>query len=364
MTQFEHRKTQSSPSKDSTIRTWFRPIVTIIVTVTIFNWLFLQAFFIPTGSMEQTLLAGDVILVSKLHYGTRTPKTLLQLPLMHQTIRGTRIPSYLPWIQLPIYRLPGFSKVKRGDKVIFNNIEELDKPVDQRTYYIKRCVGLPGDTVRMKNTQLYVNEEAQPSYPNLQHSYYLKTSTKLSDWFFRQYNISKYMATQRDHLIYTTAQQAAQIAQLSYVQEIRPNIMPRAYHDPKVYPHSVLFPGNRDNFCPLTVPAQGMKISINPKTLVQYASVIIHYEGHKNVRIAKDQLWINEQPVKEYTFRQDYYFVMGDNRHDSHDSRFWGFLPADHLVGKAILVICSLDPEKGIVSKIRWSRFFQKIDSL
>ena len=107
-----------------------------------------------------------------------------------------------------------------------------------------------------------------------------------------------------------------------------------------------------------------MKISINPKNLVQYASVLIHYEGHKNVRIAKDQLWINEQPVKEYTFRQDYYFVMGDNRHDSHVSRFWGFLPADHLLGKAILVICSLDPEKGIVSKIRWSRFFQKIDSL
>ena len=364
MTQLEDSKTQPSPSKDSSIRTWFHPIVTVIVAIAICNWLFFQAFFIPTGSMEQTLLAGDVILVSKLHYGTRTPKTLLQLPLMHQTIRGTSIPSYLSWIQLPIYRLPGFSTVKRGDKVIFNNIEELDKPVDQRTYYIKRCVGLPGDTVRIKNTQLYVNEEAQPSYPNLQHSYHLKTSTRLSDWFFRQYNISKYVPTQRGYLIYTTAQQAAQLRKLPCVQDIQPYIMPPADNDPRVYPHSLLFPGNRDNLRPLTIPAKGMKIPINAKTLAQYASVITHYEGHKNVRIAKDQLWINEQPVEEYTFRQDYYFVMGDNRHDSHDSRFWGFLPADHLVGKAVLVICSLDPEKGIFSKIRWSRFCQKIDSL
>ena len=364
MIQFEDRKTQSAPRRRFSIRMRFHPIFTVIALFILFNWLMFKTFFIPTASMEQTLLAGDVILVSKLHYGTQTPKTLLQIPLMHQTIRWTRIPSYLSWIQLPTYRLPGFSKVKRGDIVIFNNPQEFSIPVDQRTYYIKRCIGLPGDVVHMNKLQLSVNEEKQESYSNLQHTYHLRTSTRLSDWFFRQHNISKYMSTQRGYLIYTTAQQAAQLAQLPYVQDIRPNIMPPAYHDPKVYPHSRLLPGNKDNFGPLTIPAKGTKIAINATTLAQYASVITHYEGHKNVRIVKGELWINDQPVKEYTFRQDYYFVMGDNRHDSHDSRFWGFLPADHLLGKAVLVICSFDPQKGAFSKIRWDRFFQRVDNL
>ncbi|MEM7383058.1 MAG: signal peptidase I [Bacteroidota bacterium] len=364
MKQFWNSETQPAPSKHSHIRAWGRSVIFVIVGVALFNWLLFQTFFIPTASMEQTLLAGDVILVNKLHYGARTPQTLLQLPLMYQTIRGTRIPSYLSWIQLPIYRLPGFSTAKRGDKVVFNCTTELDKPVDQRTYYIKRCIGLPGDVVRMDKLQLYVNEEVQPSYPNLQHSYHLKTSARLSDWFFRKHNISKYVATQQGYLIYTTAQTAAQLAQLPYVQAAPANITPSVSFDPKVYPNSPLYPWNKDNFGPLTIPAQGMTIPINATTLAQYAPVITHYEGHKNVRIAEDQLWINEQPVKEYTFRQNYFFVMGDNRHDSYDSRFWGFLPADHLVGRAVFIIFSLDPKKTAFAKIRWGRLFRRIDSL
>lgn len=364
MKQFWHSQTRPARKKHSNIRAWTHSLIVVIGVAALFNWLLFQAFFIPTASMEQTLLAGDYVLVSKLHYGTRTPQTLLQLPLMHQTVRGTRIPAYLPWIQLPMYRLPGFSIAKRGDKVVFNCITELDKPVDQRTYYIKRCIGLPGDVVRINKLQLYVNDEAQPSYPSLQHSYHLKTTARLSDWFFRKHKISKYVATQQGYLIYTTAQTAAQLAQLPYVQAVFPNITPSAFFDPKVYPNNPLCPWNKDNFGPLTIPAQGMTIPINATTLAQYAPVITHYEGHKNVRIAGDQLWINEQPVKEYTFRQNYYFVMGDNRHDSSDSRFWGLLPADHLVGKAVLIVFSFDPKKKALAKIRWDRLFRGIDSL
>ena len=146
---FSPQKPHSAPTKRSKTRDWINALIFAVVAATLIRWLVLEAFTIPTASMEQTLLAGDFILVSKLHYGTRTPQTPLQLPLMHQTIRGTAIPSYLPWIRLPMYRLHGFSKVKRGDKVVFNCITELDKPVDLRTYYIKRCIGIPGDVVRI-----------------------------------------------------------------------------------------------------------------------------------------------------------------------------------------------------------------------
>lgn len=363
MKRFLSKAVRSTPKKRSKTREWINALVFATVVATLIRWLLLEAFVIPTHSMEQTLLAGDFILVSKLHYGTRTPQTPLQLPLMHQTIRGTNIPSYLPWIQLPMYRLPGFSKVKRGDKMVFNCITELDKPVDLRTYYIKRCVGLPGEVVRMDRLQLYINEEVQPPYPSLQHRYYLKTQARLSDAFFRKYNISEYMPVQEDYLVHTTSQTAAQLAQLPHVQAMRLVIIPTESFNPAVYPNSPLFPWNEDNFGPLTIPAQGMIIPINPSTLEQYAQVITHYEGHQNVRIEEDQLWINEQQVQEYTFCQNYYFVMGDNRPNSVDSRFWGFVPADHLVGKAVFILFSLDHKKKALAKIRWNRLFRRVDS-
>ena len=361
---FPFKKPHQAPKRRSKIREWTNALVFAVVTATLIRWLALEAFIIPTASMEQTLLAGDFVLVSKLHYGTRTPQTPLQLPLMHQTIRGTDIPSYLPWIRLPMYRLPGFSKVKRGDKVVFNCITELDKPVDLRTYYIKRCIGLPGDVVHIDSLQVYVNKEPQPLYPGLQYRYYLKTQERLSDRFFSKYDIREYTPVQGGYLAHTTPQTAAQLEQLPHVQEIHPFVIPAGSLNPAIYPNSLLFPWNEDYFGPLTIPAQGTTISINQEALEQYQKVITLYEGNKGVQIEEGQLWINGQEVKEYTFRQNYYFVMGDNRPNSVDSRFWGFVPEDHLVGKAVFILFSLNPKKNVLDKIRWNRLFRLTDRL
>jgi signal peptidase I len=364
MNWLRRNKVSQAPKKKSSVREWLHALVFAVITASLVRWAAIEAFMIPTASMEQTLLAGDFIFVSKLHYGTRTPGTLLQIPLMHQTIRGTNIPAYLPWIQLPMIRLPAFSRVKRGDKVVFNCITELDRPVDIRTYYIKRCIGLPGDEVRIDHCQISVNGEKQPLYPGLQSRYYLKTQERLSDRFFSKYAIREYMSVQQGYLIHTTSETAAQLGQIAHVQEIRPIIALSGILNPAVYPNSPLFSWNEDNWGPLTIPARGMRIIINPENLEKYQKIIALYEGHQNVEIVENQLWIDGKLVDSYTFRQNYYFVLGDNRPNSIDSRFWGFVPENHLVGKAVLVLFSTDPQKSGLKKIRWERFFRLVDKL
>ncbi|MHA7878055.1 MAG: signal peptidase I [Bacteroidota bacterium] len=351
--------TRSKPSK---FREWFHALVFAVVVASTVRWLMMEAFTIPTSSMEQTLLAGDFIFVSKLHYGARIPRTPLQVPLTHQTIGGTTIPSYLDWIQLPHYRLPGFSHVKRGDKVVFNYPMQLDKPVDLRTYYIKRCVGLPGDILRIHDAQVYVNDMPQIQYPGLQYRYYLKTTSILSEQFFRRYAIREYLPVQDGYLVYATPDTVKQLEARTSIQEVHRLVTPQGVVDAQLYPSSTTCPWNIDNFGPTTVPAKGMTIPINTATLAQYERVITYHEGHKDVHIDHDQLWIDGKPVAAYTFKQDYYFMMGDNRHNSEDTRFWGFVPQDHIVGKAVFILFSLDPDKQFFNKVRWKRIAQLVN--
>jgi signal peptidase I len=339
-------------------REWLNALVFAVVIASMVRWLVLEAFTIPSSSMEQTLLTGDFIFVSKLHYGARTPKTLLQIPLTHQTIGSTGIPSYLDWIQLPMYRLPGYSRIKRGDKVVFNYPMQLDKPIDLRTYY---CVGLPGDVLRINDAQVYVNDEPQPQYPGLQYRYYLKTTTTLQERFFRQYAIREYWPVPAGYLVDTTPDTATQLEKLASIQKVHRMVMPQGMADLQVYPSSSIFPWNADYWGPMTVPAQGMIIPINEKNLTQYERVITYHEGHKDVQIDNHQLWIDGKQVETYTFQQDYYFMMGDNRHNSGDTRFWSFVPQDHIVGKAIFVLFSLDPDRQFLNKIRWKRMIRLV---
>lgn len=352
---------KAPPQQISKPREWLNALVFAVVVASIVRWLALEAFTIPSSSMEQTLLTGDFIFVSKLHYGARTPKTLLQIPLTHQTIGSTGIPSYLDWIQLPMYRLPGYSRIKRGDKVVFNYPMELDRPIDLRTYYIKRCVGLPGDVLRIHDAQVYVNNEPQPQYLGLQYCYYLKTTTTLQDRFFRQYAIREYFPVQAGYLVHTTPDTATQLEKLASIQEVHCMVMPQGMADPQIYPSSTTCPWNRDHFGPITVPAKGVTILINEKNLAQYERVITYHEGHKEVQIDNNQLWIDGQQVETYTFRQDYYFMMGDNRHNSEDARCWSFVPQDHVVGKAVFILFSLDPNKQFLGKIRWKRMMRLV---
>jgi signal peptidase I len=371
------RPATSRPAKNkSAFREWLDSIVFAVVAATLIRWLLMEAFTIPTPSMENSLLVGDFLFVSKLHYGTRTPKTPLQVPLTHQTIWGTDIPSYLDWIQLPQYRFPGFSEVKSGDVVVFNYPPEIQHPVDLKTNYIKRCIGTPGDKVEIRDLQVYLNGKPMESPPRMENEYFVSTTTLVNeDRIFRENGVSEFNAyteTYNDtipgndesgYIVYTTTAIAEQLKSYDFVRDVRLVVAPKDVTEPSLYPNSALFKWNRDNYGPVTVPAKGMTIQMTPENVAMYGEVIKYYEGNENVEVTDGKVTLDGKAIDGYTFRQDYYFMMGDNRHNSADSRYWGFVPEDHIVGKAVFVWMSIDPEPtSLFNKIRWNRLFRVID--
>ncbi|CCH00963.1 signal peptidase I [Fibrella aestuarina BUZ 2] len=368
----------------SPIREWFDSILFAVVAATLIRWLFMEAFTIPTPSMERSLMVGDFLFVSKFHYGTRTPKTPLQVPLTHQKIWGTEIPSYLDWIQLPQFRLPGFSSVKNGDVVVFNYPPEDQYPTDLKTNYIKRCIGIGGDVVEVRHRQAFVNGKAFEVPPKSQLTYFIETNrTDLDDAFFRQYEIINDYPNQTynwqpieqadsvsktnkiiGYKINTTAEVIDQFKAMDWVKKItpydeEPAPTPSAFSP--IY-GAAQYNWTVDNFGPLTVPKEGATIQINEKTISLYGPVIKKFEGNENVEVTDKAISIGGKPITSYTFKQDYYFMMGDNRHNSLDSRFWGFVPADHIVGKAVFIWMSIDPNPATATgKIRWNRLFNVV---
>jgi signal peptidase I len=369
-------RSSSSVKKKSAFREWVDSIVFAVVAATLIRWLFMEAFTIPTPSMENSLLVGDFLFVSKLHYGTRTPKTPLQVPLTHQTIWGTSVPSYLDWIQLPQYRLPGFSDVKSGDVVVFNYPPELQHPVDLKTNYIKRCIGVPGDKVEVRNAQVYLNGKPMVNPVRMEDEYFVSTTTAVNeDKVFRENGISEYSTyteTYNDtipandesgYIVYTTSEKVAALKEFDFVRDVRQVVAPQNISEPSLYPSSSLFKWNRDNYGPITVPKEGVTVPMTPENVAFYGNVIKYYEGNENVEVTEGKITIDGKAIDGYTFKQDYYFMMGDNRHNSADSRYWGFVPKDHIVGKAVFVWMSIDPNPtSLANKIRWSRLFRIID--
>ncbi len=346
----------SQAKKKSPTREWLHAFLFALIAASGIHWLIATPSQVPTSSMERTILVDDFMLVSKLHYGARTPKTLLQMPLMHQTIRGTNIPAYLPWIQMPMFRLPGFSHVKRGDKVVFNCTTELDKPIDVRTYYIKRCIGLPGDTIHIERGCVYINGEKETPYPGLQYRYYLQTAIDLTDDFFQVHHIREWMPMHGGYIIHATPAIAERLEALPYVERVQMLVSPASAWNPDIYPHSEALGWNEDNFGPITIPKKGMEIAINEDTLNVYQHLIMLQETNGKAYVEDGKLWLDGKAVTTYTFQQDYYFMMGDNRHNSIDARFTGFVPADHIIGKAIMILFSTDATRTGFQKIRWSR--------
>jgi len=365
-----------SKKKKSPAREWFDSILFAVVAATLIRWLFFEAFTIPTPSMENSLLVGDFLFVSKLHYGTRTPKTPLQVPLTHQTIWGTNIPSYTSLIQLPQYRLPGFSEVKRGDVVVFNYPPELQHPVDLKTNYIKRCVGIPGDKVEVRDLQVYANGQAMENPPRMENEYFVATTTAVNeDKVFRENGISEFNSftdgendtikgnEQMGYLVFTTTEIAAKLKTYDFVKNITLVKTDNGITEPMLYPNSSLFKWNRDNYGPITVPKEGMTVQLTPENVAMYGPVIKNYEDNEDVVVDEKSVKIGGKAITSYTFKQDYYFMMGDNRHNSADSRYWGFVPMDHIVGKAVFVWMSIDPNPtSFFNKIRWSRIFRVIN--
>jgi signal peptidase I len=377
--------------KKSAVREWFDSVLFAVLAATFIRWLLFSAFVIPSSSMENSLLVGDYLFVSRLHYGTTTPVTPLQIPLTHQTIWGTKVPSYLDWIKLPQFRLPGLTEVKRGDVVVFNlPVEHPDlyqkystvlpnlhpHPVDLRTNYIKRCVGQPGDQLEIKNGQILVNGKIEENPPRMQGEYFVSTGAAVNELnVFKKNGITEYTQfteTLNDsfpendefgYIVKTTSATADKLKSYDYVKRIEPVLMPADLKEPYLFPASDLLSWNKDQYGSLVVPKKGMKIQITPQNSALYADIIKSYEGNENVKFESGILTMQGKILADYTFRQDYYFMMGDNRHNSADSRYWGFVPKDHIVGKAIFVWMSIDPDPiGFYNKIRWDRIFRVIN--
>ncbi len=364
----------------SKVREWWDAILFAVVAATLIRWLIMEAYTIPTPSMENSLLVGDFLFVSKFHYGTRTPKTVLQIPLTHQKIWFTEIPSYLEWIQLPQYRLPGFSEVKLNDVVVFNvpgmyennwglpQSQWKKYPVDLKTNYIKRCMGLPGDVLEIRDRQVYVNGKAAPNAPNMQYSYSISSKDEINERNLNKlglgvedYDAQRVSATEVRYHMFLTNEAAEQVKALPYINSIQINSKPATYDDPGIFGHSKYRQGNGDNFPALTIPKEGMTIQINDSTLSTYGSTIVDYDHNEDAQIVEGKLLINGKEVSSYTFNQNYYFMMGDNRHNSHDGRYWGFVPEDHIVGKGFFIWLSIDSNQNFFNKIRWNRFFNLI---
>ncbi len=366
-------KSEEEQKPKSIVKEWTDAIVFAVVAATLIRWLIMEAYTIPTPSMENSMLVGDFLFVSKFHYGTRTPKTILQIPLTHQKIWFTEIPSYLEWIQLPQYRLPGISHVKREDVVVFNvPPRELNEgknyPVDLKTNYIKRCVGIPGDVLEVKDRQLIVNGQAIQNPKGLQFSYLVTSKDEINERNLTKLGLDpddyNYLGRPQENAVYQmflTADKVEELKKTPYIVSVDDDYRTHDGPDGRIFPGLKYTSWNGDNYGPLTIPKKGMTIVINDSTLTTYGGTIRDYDHNADVKIENSKLIIDGKEVAEYTFKQDYYFMMGDNRHNSLDSRYWGFVPEDHIVGKAFFVWLSIDKYASFIDKIRWSRFFMLI---
>ncbi len=344
---------------------WFNSIVFAVIAASLIRSLFMEAFAIPTSSMENSLLVGDYLFVSKLHYGATTPRTPLQVPLVHQYLPGTKIPEYLDWIQLPYYRLPGFREVERNEEIVFHYPPEWDRPVDMKTFYVKRCVGLPGDHLTIQNGEVIVKEEVLLKPEHSQTSYWVQCKQTIHPRVFRRLGIDEYYAGSGGYQVNAEKEVTQQLSDLPSVQKVEEIIYQLSRTGERLYPQRQ-HPQQEssdwtiDHYGPVYLPKADDRIELTKENLALYGPAIAHYEG-VNADLIDDRLLIDSQEVKEYQFQQGYYFMMGDNRHNSLDSRFWGFVPEDHIVGKPVLVWFSYDKNADWLSRIRWGRLFTLI---
>ncbi|RNI21784.1 signal peptidase I [Rufibacter latericius] len=362
---FWEKKEKPSPpkKKKSAVREWADAAMFAVVCATFIRWLTFEAFAIPSSSMEQSLLTGDYLFVSKLHYGSRTPITPVQVPLTHQTIWGTNLPSFSDIVQLPSHRLPGFSEVQHNDPVVFNHPEETERPVDLKTYLIKRCIAVAGDTLQIKQGQVYLNGTPAKTDAKLQFSYFVQTNEYVQEKFFKKHGITDIIPVQGGYYVHTLPETAQKLRSFDFIKEVISMKAAPGEADPRVFPQApAQYAWNQDNLGPLYIPKAGATVAITPATLPLYEKIIRTYEHNPGVEVRDGKIYQNGKELTRYTFQQNYYFMMGDNRHNSHDSRFWGFVPEEYVVGKAVLVWMSSDSAANFTDKIRWNRMFHTIN--
>jgi signal peptidase I len=365
--------------KKSATREWADAIVFAVIAATLIRTLFIEAYVIPSGSMESSLLIGDYLFVSKVNYGARMPITPVAFPFTHHTMPLIGTKAYWDGIQLPYYRLPGFSAIKKGDIVVFNKPTEADspynRPVDKRENLIKRCQGTPGDTLSLVNAQVYINRKPELTPVNGEMTYIVRSDgSQINPELIEELHLTDiaYFTDNTGFTTNTTVASANKLKGYSNIKSVTPNIAPKNVANelgavyPTGYPHYKITPKfpnyawNLDNYGPIIIPKKGWTVKLDSLTFPVYGRAIEIYE-HNKVKVVGKDIFINDKKADTYTFKMNYYWMMGDNRHNSEDSRYWGFLPEDHVVGKALFTWLSIDSTASFAHKIRWNRLFRGI---
>jgi len=403
--------------KNSAFIEWLDALIFAVVAVTLINIFLFQNYKIPTPSMESTMLVGDHLYVSKVAYGPRAPITPLSFPFAQNRMFNTE--SYLKWIQLDYKRLKGFGEVQRNDIVVFNfpagdtvavensassiyniyrseamrmrimdinsgrkekdwetyynqardlvkrNYTIVVRPVDRKDNYIKRCVAIPGDSLQIIDGTVYINGKPQPEFEGIQYDYIVQTNGRpLNPRALDKYNLppsSLGIQYNPSYTIPLTKQKAEQL-KTEVNDIIRVERIVKNGSSYLLFPHSDLYQWNEDNFGPVWMPEKGATINLDSQSLPFYRRIIEAYEGN-TLKTEGEKILINGEETGSYTFKKDYYWMMGDNRHSSSDSRFWGYVPEDHIIGKPKFIWLSLDENKQCIKKIRFNRLFKHVDA-
>lgn len=397
---------ENNPYQKSPMREWAEAIVFAVFAAAFIRMFLIEAYVIPTSSMEGSLLVGDFLFVSKAHYGIRTPETIAMIPLLHNRAPVLNSESYLEKPKLPYYRLPALETIDRNDPIVFNYPEGdsvyifpnrtwsihdfrrgaippayaqqiqsgrkplVTRPMDKKDHYIKRAIAIGGDSLEVRDRQVYINGQPAQNPENLQYMRLVKfpsggiNTSRFSDWGISQEDL---VAQQGDgsFVIVLSEEQEENLRGLDARVEISPMDMGMLDNSPgKLFPHEPDIAGGWtvDNYGPVYVPKEGATVAINPQSIPYYRRAIGVYEGNE-LEERDGKIFINGQEATSYTFKMDYYWAMGDNRHNSEDSRVWGFVPADHIVGKPI-IIWFATKEGSISNGINWSRLFKYVGNL
>ena len=410
------------------LMSWVDAIVFALVAVYFINLFFFQNYVIPSSSLEKSLLTGDYLFVSKVSYGPRVPQTPLTMPLTQHTLPVLNCKSYIEWPQWEYRRVKGLGNIKVNDIVVFNypsgdtlcsapmyqaqdfylmcygigeqlwpNHPEPDsltllqqreyyaevyrmgrsyiashpdeygeiitRPADRRENYVKRCVGLPGQTLQIKNRVVYLDGKANKEPDNVQYTYYVELNQQLPEELIQELGISfEDLRSLHDNGYMPLTQYA--VATLNTRKDLVKSIRLNTESTPDgIYPHDGNKHWTRDNYGPVWIPKKGETLHLTLENITIYDRPIRVYEGN-DLQVKDGRIFINGTATDKYTFKMDYYWMMGDNRHNSADSRYWGFVPEDHIVGKPIFIWWSSDPDRHGISGIRWHRLFSIVDNI
>lgn len=390
----------NNPYHKSPLREWVEAIVFAVFAAAFIRMFLIEAYVIPTPSMEGSLLTGDFLFVSKATYGVRMPETIAMIPLLHNRIPRLNRESYLKRPSLNYHRLPGVKKVERHDPVVFNypegdsvyvmpgrtwsiydvrrggvpgaylsRIESgreplVTRPRDKMDHYIKRCIAVAGDSLEIRDRVVYINGAATTAPEEVQFLHTIvNPAGAINSRNFDRFGISPDDIVQQEGntmLVYLGVKAANEMQQLDAGLQIQPFEFGQIYDQPgTVFPHDAVHFGEwtRDNYGPIYIPRAGTTTPLTPENISLYERVIQVYEGN-DLQVRDGKIYINGEQTDEYTFQQDYYWMMGDNRHNSEDSRIWGFVPETHIVGRPLLIWFST--ENGSISNgIRWERIFK-----